>query len=149
MIRLKELRELNKVSQQKLADSLSVARSTVAMWETGNSQPDNETLLKIASYFNVTVDYLLGREDIKKSPPDDWEDSLTEEQGAFLNSRDRRDIALRITDLRDDLASQNELYLSGEILDEETRELLQAALENAVVISKIMAKQKYNPKKSK
>jgi len=37
------------------------------MWETGKRQPDNEMLLKIANYFNVSVDYLLGREEIESS----------------------------------------------------------------------------------
>jgi repressor LexA len=62
-MRLKELRKERKISQQKLADHLDVARSTVAMWEVGPNQPDSEMLLRIADYFDVTVDYLLGRSD--------------------------------------------------------------------------------------
>lgn len=69
MINLKELRSNSKISQQKLADSLGVSRSTVAMWETGASQPDNNMLLSIADYFDVTTDYLLGN-DTKKEPFD-------------------------------------------------------------------------------
>lgn len=60
---LKKVRINNKISQQKLADEISVSRSTIAMWETGGSQPDNDNLMRIADYFNVTVDYLLGREE--------------------------------------------------------------------------------------
>lgn len=62
-MRLKELRKERKISQQKLADHLDVARSTVAMWEVGPNQPDSEMLLRIADYFDVTIDYLLGRSD--------------------------------------------------------------------------------------
>jgi len=62
-MRLKELRKEHKISQQKLAEHLDVARSTVAMWEVGPNQPDSDMLLRIADYFNVTVDYLLGRTD--------------------------------------------------------------------------------------
>ena len=62
-MRLKELRKEHKISQQKLADHLDVARSTVAMWEVGPNQPDSEMLLRIADYFDVTIDYLLGRTD--------------------------------------------------------------------------------------
>lgn len=62
MIRIKELRNEKNVSQKKLADKLSVSRSTVAMWETGASQPDTNMLLQLAEFFNVSVDYLLSNE---------------------------------------------------------------------------------------
>lgn len=57
---LKDLRNQKKISQQQLANNIGVSRSTVAMWENGNSQPDNEMLLKLSAYFSVSVDYLLG-----------------------------------------------------------------------------------------
>ena len=60
MLMLKEVRGKKGISQQKLADYLSVSRSTIAMWETGASEPDTATLKKIASYFSVSLDYLLG-----------------------------------------------------------------------------------------
>lgn len=63
MTRLKELRKARGISQQKLATHLNVARSTVAMWETGASAPDYEALDKIADFFDVTTDYILGRTD--------------------------------------------------------------------------------------
>lgn len=62
MNRLKELRAKEKISQQKLADKLKVARSTIAMWETGGSQPDNNVLIELSELFNVSVDYLIGRD---------------------------------------------------------------------------------------
>lgn len=55
-----------KISQKKLAETLGVSRSAVAMWEAGLSEPDNETLIKLANFFNVTTDYLLGT---KEKPP--------------------------------------------------------------------------------
>lgn len=60
MINLKKIRESRKISQQRLSDDLNISRSTVAMWETEKSQPDNDMLKKLSTYFNVTVDYLLG-----------------------------------------------------------------------------------------
>lgn len=57
---IKDLRHINQISQQKLANSIGVSRSTIAMWELGNSEPDNENLTKLANFFNVSVDYLLG-----------------------------------------------------------------------------------------
>ena len=60
---IKDLRHINQISQQKLANSIGVSRSTIAMWELGNSEPDNENLTKLANFFNVSVDYLLGQND--------------------------------------------------------------------------------------
>lgn len=50
----------NHLTQQKLADALGVSRSTVAMWENGKNEPDNVMLAKIAEYFHITTDELLG-----------------------------------------------------------------------------------------
>lgn len=44
-----------------LANHLNISRTTVSMWESGNCQPDNDTLIRIAEYFGVSTDYLLGR----------------------------------------------------------------------------------------
>lgn len=63
LLNLKKLREAKAISQQKLADNIGVSRSTIAMWETNASEPDNTMLKKLATYFDVTVDYILGRED--------------------------------------------------------------------------------------
>ena len=60
---LAALRKIKKVSQEKLAKELKVSRSTVAMWENNSNEPDNKTLIKIANYFNITVDELIGNED--------------------------------------------------------------------------------------
>ena len=64
--RLKLLRKFTKVSQLELAKELNVAQSTVGMWETGKREPDFETLCKIAIYFDVTSDFLLGLSDTLK-----------------------------------------------------------------------------------
>lgn len=61
--RLREKREELGISQKDLAKQLNVSSSTVGMWERGKRNPDNDTLPKIANYFGVTVDYLLGRTD--------------------------------------------------------------------------------------
>ena len=61
MIRLKESRSSIGYSQQKLAEKIGVSRSTIAMWETGGSQPDNEALVKLSSVLDVSIDYLLGQ----------------------------------------------------------------------------------------
>lgn len=65
MENLKNLRKENKISQNELSNRLGVSRSTVAMWESGNSQPDSEMLKKIADVFDVSVDYLIGNSEYK------------------------------------------------------------------------------------
>lgn len=67
MLRLKEIRCQFGLSQLELAKRLRVSRSTIAMWETGGSNPDNEALMRISSIFDVSVDYLLGREGQKNN----------------------------------------------------------------------------------
>lgn len=61
--RLKELREKKDVSQSKLADYMGVSQQAIAKWETDKATPDPDALLKLAEYFNVSVDYLLGKAD--------------------------------------------------------------------------------------
>jgi len=58
--RFKLLRAENNLSQSKIANILNVGRQTVVNWETRGSEPDYNTLIKIANYFKVTTDYLLG-----------------------------------------------------------------------------------------
>lgn len=60
MQHLKELRKAHKINQQALASYMGVARSTISMWESGASQPDNAALQRLAAYFHVSIDYLLG-----------------------------------------------------------------------------------------
>lgn len=59
--RLKELRRNNKLTQQELANKLKVSASTVGMYEQGRRSPDTGTLNQVAEYFDVSVDWLLGR----------------------------------------------------------------------------------------
>ena len=62
-IRIKELRKENGLTQKQLADKLQTTNSAVCDWERGRTQPDLETLAKIASLFSVSSDYLLGLSD--------------------------------------------------------------------------------------
>lgn len=59
--RLNELRKNKGLNQTELAKELNVAKQTVSNWENGNRNPDNDMLIKIANYFEVSLDYLLGR----------------------------------------------------------------------------------------
>jgi transcriptional regulator with XRE-family HTH domain len=60
--RLLELRRISKLTQVELSSKLKIARTTYSGYELGTSEPDNETLERIADFYDVTVDNLLGRE---------------------------------------------------------------------------------------
>lgn len=59
--RFKELRKSRKLSQQNLADLLRTSKSSVNMYERGEREPGLEMLEAIADFFNVDMDYLLGK----------------------------------------------------------------------------------------
>lgn len=60
--RIKELRKTKKLTQVEFARIFQISNGTIAMWETDKRQPDFNMLQKLADYFGVTTDYLLGRE---------------------------------------------------------------------------------------
>lgn len=65
-MRLKELRKKRKISQLKLAMDLQLNQNTISRYETGVREADYSTLIKIADYFDVSIDYLLERTDNPK-----------------------------------------------------------------------------------
>ena len=67
MLRLKKLREQERLSQESLALKLNVSQSTISAYETGERTPDLETFIKIADLFNVSLDYLCGKSNTKQS----------------------------------------------------------------------------------
>ena len=62
-MRLKELRNCRNISQLRLAIDLGMSQNTISRYETGVRQADYDTLIKLADYFDVSVDYLLERTD--------------------------------------------------------------------------------------
>lgn len=59
-IRLAELRKRRSINQTQLAEQIEMSHSTVASWETGTRDPNTSMILKLASFFNVSTDYLIG-----------------------------------------------------------------------------------------
>lgn len=62
-MRLKELRKAKGMSQLKLAMDLNMNQNTISRYENGEREPGINELIRIADYFNVSVDYLVGRTD--------------------------------------------------------------------------------------
>jgi transcriptional regulator with XRE-family HTH domain len=61
--RLKQLRQTNDVSQQELADLLGISTRAWRFYESGDREPNIAGLIALADYFNVSLDYLVGRSD--------------------------------------------------------------------------------------
>lgn len=62
-MRLKELRKARKLTQQRLAIELNMNQNSISRYETGEHQADYQTLIRLADYFGVSIDYLLERTD--------------------------------------------------------------------------------------
>lgn len=89
MNRLAELRKKSGLSQQQFAKIIGVAQNTVSNWENGNRLMDTEIAAQIANYFNVSLDFLLGR-DFKDTESQD--DSLSDEDIMFALFEGDKDI---------------------------------------------------------
>lgn len=121
-------------SVNKLEQELGFARSSIGKFN--KNKPSIDKLQRIADFLEVSVNCLTTGSE------------YTDKEETVLTRRDERDIAKRLESALSDLENQQEaLMFSGEPLDDETRELLKASLENSLRIAKINAKQKYTPKK--
>ncbi|PFI53283.1 transcriptional regulator [Bacillus cereus] len=59
---IRDLRKQKGITQKELAQSLQLSESTIGMYERNERQPDYNTLIRIADYFKVSTDFLLGRD---------------------------------------------------------------------------------------
>lgn len=62
-LRLSKLRRDSGLTQNELSKRLNISRATYAQYEIGRREPDIETIQKLASFFNVSIDYIVGRVD--------------------------------------------------------------------------------------
>ena len=100
--RLKELRAEFGVSQQKLADAVFVTQSSINKYENHNIEPEIAILIRIADYFNTSVDYLIGHTDERRRIERTETFALNPQEAAMLHGyrrlheTDRRCINLTI-----------------------------------------------------
>ena len=83
MNNMKKIRESLQLTQVKVANDLKLSRQVYNFYENGKRNPDMQTLVKIADYYNVSIDYLLGRTNVIKPEKVDENDLL-----AKLNTAD-------------------------------------------------------------
>lgn len=67
---IRDLRKRHRLSQTELAKAVHVSQATVTAWETGKAEPSSSALNTLASYFNVSADYLLGRKESENKTAD-------------------------------------------------------------------------------
>lgn len=66
MENLKKIREKRNINQLKIAMDIGITQESISKYETGNSFPSKDILIKLADYLNCSIDYLLGRTDNPK-----------------------------------------------------------------------------------
>ncbi|WP_031405327.1 helix-turn-helix domain-containing protein [Geobacillus vulcani] len=139
--RLRMLRKAKGLTQEELGRRVNVTKVSISGYENGNRTPDMDTLKALADVLGVSVDYLLGRNNIQSD--DTNLPALTE--------KDERDIQKELEKIINGLKTGSGFAAFGGVdideLDEEDRELLIASLENSLRLAKRIAKQKFTPKK--
>lgn len=96
--RIKYLREHKDISQIELAKYLNIGNTTLSQYESGKRIPSDQIKLKIANYFNVSVDFLLGNTD-NPSPINETEPSIDEEIAQIMKDLGP-DVTLQFYDLK-------------------------------------------------
>lgn len=88
MIKLKELR--GKKSQREVAEDLDVTQRTYSSYERCDREANYETMIKLANYFNVSLDYLLGRDDTLQSFNEQPSENLNETEQLEQSNNENR-----------------------------------------------------------
>lgn len=133
--RLKELRNEASISQTELGKMFNLSKQTISSYEKGGSFPSPETLQKLADYFKVSLDYLLGRNDKRNF-------------GKSLSEKDKKDIQKDLDKIMEKLEKPEGLMFDGNPANEETLEAIKDALEFGMRQAKRINK-KYTPNKYK
>lgn len=109
--RLRELRKTNNVSQQKLSKYLNFGYTAIANYESGRNQPSLDTVKKIAQYFDVTVDYLIGASDYPRRE-NDITDKESELLGIFRRiNEEEKEALLKIISQHISIGNRNIIIL--------------------------------------
>ena len=105
--RLRMLRKEKGMTGQELGKVFNVTKTAVSNWENGNRFPDENILKKISDYFNVSIDYLLGRTDIR-NPYNSK--NTTHPEGENLD-KFRSDFLKKLDDLSEESKKELEKYI--------------------------------------
>lgn len=131
MKNLKLLRKQHNLSQKEIGNIFHASQNTVSQWENGTRKPSYDIIQEIADYFEVSVDYLLGRQ----------------EQLPELNSKDKREIQEILDDTEQQLLSQDGLMFDGSPATDEDVQKIIMAMKMGMEMIKKENKAKFTPKK--
>ena len=81
---LKTLRKEANISQQKLGDAVNISQQSINQYENQDVEPDIANLTKLADYFDTSIDYLVGRTDIRRKIEKTEEFDLNEQEATAL-----------------------------------------------------------------
>ena len=126
--KIRALARQRDMSLPQLETALGLGNGTISRWRS--SSPNTDKLQKIADYFNVSMDYLLGRE-------------------TFLTSRDDKDIDKILEQTREQLMNQEGLMFDGDPASPEAIDSILSAMQIGMELAKKKNKEKYTPKKYK
>lgn len=130
---VRKLRKEKNITQEELGKILGVEKTTISMYETNRSRPDDYIKSAMADYFGVTVDYLLGRSNNRQ-----------------LTKKDEIDIQHNLEEMKEKLEDGVlRMSLDGEYVDDEIKQFILNNMEDTLTLAKIKAKEKYTPKKYK
>lgn len=118
-------------SPSSVATEIGLSRASVSGWKNGK-KPTDATAMKLADYLGVSVDYLLGNEQKEKPATDS--DGLTE--------ADRRDIAIELEQLMNEMTRSGNLMFDGDPATPEAMESLRNAMEMGLIYAKKINKDK-------
>ncbi|MDY3372324.1 MAG: helix-turn-helix transcriptional regulator [Terrisporobacter othiniensis] len=128
--RLKLLRKNGNYTQKELGEKLNVSGRVIGYYESNERFPDKETLTRLADFFEVSVDYLLGRTDIRNNIKDNKID---------INKNEKDNDIEKIID---ELMEQKGLMLCGEPMSEEDMFLLRNSIRSTIELAKTMKSNK-------
>lgn len=131
--RFRQLCERKGITCNKAALEIGLSNATPTKWKKTGATPVGETLDKIAAYFGVSTDYLLGKE----------------EKAPTLTKKDERDIAKSLESIMADLEHSGDLMFDGDPMTEEARQSMRNAIELGLKAVKLLNKETYNPNKNK
>ncbi|MFD1441235.1 helix-turn-helix domain-containing protein [Lacticaseibacillus hegangensis] len=131
--RLKKLRGDGR-TQEDVAKAIGVSRAAYSHFENNRNEPDNDTLKKLAQYYDVSIDYLLGKSD--------------KPHYYSLTKKDTRAIDQKIKDIIDGLDPDGPDFFKNDAeLSDEDKRLLAVSLRQSYALAQELAKKKYTPKK--
>lgn len=130
---LEHLMQRNGITKYRLSKTVGCSATTVTNWLNGTA-PTGEYLQKLSDIFGVSIDYLLGNSQKEKPVTDS--DGFTEAE--------RRDIALELEKLMEEMTRNGDLMFDGEPATKEAMDSLRSAMEMGLIYAKKINKEKLN-----